>query len=281
MVREGVRIREAAGRVVERFRERFPALVALARDRALAEPLAIETRPVAEALLEGLAGAGGVDPQRGELRETLALASLLGRRAAVLGATPSAALAIVPALTDAASPEDARAAELVEPLRAVCLEGYVAAHDEAWEERADRRAAGAIPILEPAAGCVVVAPAGVQDADRLEEVLEELGRRLLDRDARACVVDASGLREPDPERARRLFGIEATCRMLGVACIFAGVSAPWARAASEAGLDLAELRTAPDFAAGLAAALDACGLEVRPRAGLSEVFRRMVARRGR
>lgn len=267
-----------AERVSARFGEGFAARVSLARDRALAEPLAIEIRPVAEALLEGLAGVDRVEPSRGELREALAMASLLGRRAATLGATPTGALAIVPLLLEAASEEDPRAIELMEALRAVCMEGYVATREESVEERAARRVADAIPMLEAAPGCFVIAPAGVQDADQLERVMDDAGRRLLERDARACVIDASGLREPDPERARRLFAIEESCRMLGVTCIFAGVDAPWLRAARDAGLDVGLVRIAPDFATALALAFEACGLETRPKASLSAVLRRFVGR---
>ena len=281
MSREGRALAESAESVAERARAIFTERVALERDLALAGPLAIEARPVAEALLEGLSHLVRVDARAAELREAIALASLLGRRASVLGATPSAALVLAPALLEAAAHEDPRAPELADTLRAVCMEGYVAACEEAAEERAARRAADAIAIVEPAPGCVIVAPAGLQDAEQLERVLDELGRRLLERDARACVVDASRLAEPDPERARRLFAIDATCKMLGVVCVFAGVGGAWTSAAREAGLDLQHLRFVDDFAAALRVGLDACGLELRPRAGLGEVLRRIVSLRGR
>jgi hypothetical protein len=278
MSREGRALAVSAERVAERARAIFTERVALERDLALAAPLAIETRPVAEALLEGLAHLRRVDVRAAELREALALASLLGRRAAVLGATPTAALAIAPALLEAASHEDPRALELADVVQAVCMEGYVAATEEAAEERAARRAADAIPVLEPAPRCFLIAPAGVQDAEQLERVLDELGRRLLERDARACVIEISRLADPDRERARRLFAIDATCKMLGVVCVFSGVGATWTSAAREAGLDLEHLRIAEDLPAALRIALDACGLELRPRAGLGEVLRRIVGR---
>ena len=69
--------------------------------------------------------------------------------------------------------------------------------------------------------------------------------------------------------------------MLGVVCVFAGVGGAWTSAAGEAGLDLQHLRFADDFAAALRIGLDACGLELRPRAGLGEVLRRIVSLRGR
>ncbi len=269
---------EAAERIASRFGERFAEHVSLRRDRALAAELAIEARPVAEALVTGVRGASRVDPEDGALREAVALASLLGRRAAVLGATPSAAVLIVPCLVEAAASEDARARALLEPLRAVCMEGYVAAREEALDARSARRAAEAIGVVEAAPGCVCVVVAGAQDAGELERAVDELGRDLLDRDARACVVDAGGLAAPDPEVARQLFALHVTCSMLGVRCIFARVSEGWRSAAREAGLDLSEVSFAPDFASGLREALAAVGVELRARAGLGDVLRRMVRR---
>lgn len=261
-----------------RFEGLFVDRVALERDRTVAPALATETRPVAEALIEGCRGLARIEREAGELREAVALASLLGRRAAVLGATPTGALEIVPALLEAVSSEEPRAVELLDALRSVCIEGYVAAREEAIDERAARRAADAIPMIEVAPECFAVLPAGAQDADELERVLDELGRRLLDRGARVCIVDASKLLGPDPERARRLFAIQETCRMLGVACVFTALDAAWRQAARDAGMELGDARFEPDFEAALRAGLEACGLELRQRRGLAEALRRFALR---
>ncbi|HEY8431898.1 MAG TPA: hypothetical protein VIL20_26155, partial [Sandaracinaceae bacterium] len=127
----GEALAEAAARVAAGFGERFAAAVPLRRDRDLAPELAVEARPVVEALLAGARAAERIDPGDGALREAVTLASLLGRRAAVLGATPTGAVAIAPCLVQAASVEEARVEALLEPLRAVCVEGYVAAREEA------------------------------------------------------------------------------------------------------------------------------------------------------
>lgn len=277
MGRDARALRDDAEAVASRFGQRFAAGAALARDRELADALAVEARPIAEALLE--ASATTVDPRAPELREALALTSLLGRRAAALGATPTAALAIAPCLIAASEREDLDA--LIEPLRAVCLEGYVAAREDALREDGARRAADAISVVTLAPGCVAVLVSGDQDADEIERVFEELGRRLLDGGARACLVSCAGLREPDRERARQLFAVHATCTMLGVECTYAGVPDGWREAAREAGLDLSYVRFEPDFASGMRAALFACGLELRARAGIGDVLRRFVAPRRR
>lgn len=272
---------QSAENVAERLRETFPERVPLRCDRELADALALEARPVAEALLEGLAGTASADPHSGELREAIAMASLLGRRAADLGATPSGTLTLIATLTELASREDPRALEVLDSLREVAIEGYVAAREERMEREAAQRTADAIAILEPVSGCLVIALAGQQDADELERVLEEAGRRLLERNAKACVVDTGQLRQADADRARQVFAFDATCRMLGVACIFASVAPEWRRAARDAGFDTDALRLAPDFATGVAMALEACGLELRSRDRLGAVLRRIAPRRAR
>lgn len=267
---------EAAERIAQRFGERFAEALALSRDRAVAPELAIEARPVAEALVDGVRTASRIDADDGALREAVALASLLGRRAAVLGATPTAALGIVPCLIDATAELEPRARGLTEPLRAVCMEGYVAAREEALDARAARRAAEAIGVVEPARGCVLVIVAGVQDADELELAFDDIGRRLLDRDTRACVVDVGGLKSPEPESARQLFALHATCTMLGARCIFTRVSDAWQRAARDAGLDMKHVQIEPELATGLREALAVVGVGLKPRAGLGDVLRRIV-----
>lgn len=280
MDRRAEALGEAAGRAATRFGERFAARVALARDRERADALAIEARPVAEALLEGLSSAERVDAEANELREAIALASLLGRKAGDLDLTPTGALEVAPALVAAVAGEGhAEASELEPTLRAVCLEGYVAAREERLEERAARRAAEAIPVVELVPRCIVVLPSGLQSAEELERLADDVGRRLLDRDARACLVHAAGLREPDRERASQLFALQATCRMLGVRCVFSGVGPAWREAAEEAHLDLTDLHLAPTLSAGLGAALEACGYELRERPALGGVLRRLVGRK--
>ncbi len=248
-------------------------------DRALAAPLAEEATPVAEALVEGLSAVEMPSPGAPELRETSTLASLLGRRAAVLGASPTAASMIAPCLIEATEREGLEG--LVEPLRAVCLEGFVAAREELLDEAGAGRAGGAVPVVELAPRCWAVLFRGDQEAEELERIVDELGRRLLDSDARACLVHAGGLREPDRERARQLFAVHATCAMLGVECVFAEVAEPWRDAARDAGLDLEPVRIEPDFASGMRAALFLAGFELRARAGIGDVLRRMVTPRRR
>lgn len=303
MSREGQALVESASRAADWFGDRFASRVTLACDRHRAPELAIEARPVIEALLQGLRGlredsaaalrgedrrelvspdgtrpAGPpIDPRANELREAVALASLLGRRAGILELTPTAVLEIVPALLDAVRREGyAEAEQLASTLTAVSLEGYVAARDERLEERASRRAADAVPIIELVPQCFAFFPAGLQSPEELERLADEVGRRLLERNAVACLVHAGALSRPDRERAASLLGLHSAGQMLGVQCIFSGLDEGWRRAAEEAHLDLTGVRLEPTLSAGLHAALHACGYELRRRPALGGVFRRLL-----
>jgi hypothetical protein len=256
----------------ERFAELFTQRVSLAGDRALAGDLAVEARPVFEALLVGAAGAARIDAREPELREAIALASLLGRRAAVLGATPSAAISIAPLLIEALGRADLEA--LRDTIAAVSIEGYCAERDDQAAALAHRRAADAMPIVELAPGVIAFFPAGVQEPDELERVIDDLGRRLLERDARACVVHLGGLREPDRDRAGRVLAVRSTCAMLGVECVISGLSEAWARAAREARVELEELTIEPD----LSAALRRAGIEPREKSGIGQLLKRWISK---
>ncbi len=245
----------------------------LGRDRAASDELAFEARPLIQALLEGTRAGGDADSP--ELREAMALASLLGRRVSALGATPTCALRVAPAVMVAVP----AAAPLEAALREVLLEGYVAEREEALRAEGARRAAEAIAVLELAPRCFVSFPAGDQEAEQLAEHAEALGRRLLDRDAQVLVVHAAGLGRPDPARAAQLFAVQASCTMLGVRCLFAAVPPGWVAAARERGVDLDDVRLVDRLEPALEEALDLCGYTLGPRPALARMWRRWFAER--
>lgn len=222
---------------------------ALAHDRELAEPLALEAQPVLQALAESAA-------------EASALANLLGRRAGLLGLTPGGVLAVAPALVDSV---DDNAEDVLHTLNALCLEGYVAAREEVSAQQGAERAAAAIAQCMFAQGCVGVFVRGDQDADAMEARLSEIARDLLDRDAKACVVHAARLIRPSRDRAMKLFSLAYSCRLLGVRCIYSAVGDDWLKAAEEGGFDLNEVEVDPSFESALNKVLAHCGLQVRNR----------------
>lgn len=266
-------------RRAERFGRRFAALAATAADRASVEALRPEASTVIAAIVEA-AGRGPLPDVEGPaLREALTLASLLGRRAAYLAVTPVAALGIAPAIVEAL--RGTHDLTPIEPaLTATVIDGYVRACEERERERGARRAADAIPFAKLAPRCFAFFVRGEHDPDELARRVDELGRALLEGDARACVVDLRGLAEPDRERFAQVFAVHSTCTMLGVRAIFVGLGEAWRDLAEEARVDLALMATAPTVADALAEAFRTCGLELRERRGLGGALRELLGRRG-
>ncbi|MBZ0120506.1 MAG: hypothetical protein K8H88_26170, partial [Sandaracinaceae bacterium] len=243
-----------------RFAEGWTARCKLARDRALVADMTLEARPVLESLLEARRFCPELEPSRPELSEPLALASLLGRRAANLGGTVGGVLELGPLLADSIG---GGPPALVESLRALTVEGFVSAREETLAELADRRAAEATVCFLLAPRVMWVALAGAQSGDALEPVLEQIGRTMLERDVRACVVDVSALRRLDRDVVARALGLHATAQMLGASAIFVGISETWRDLAEQAGTSLADVRHAPDPVSAARDALASCGLELR------------------
>ncbi|MBX3272816.1 MAG: hypothetical protein KF729_21315 [Sandaracinaceae bacterium] len=271
-----------AGDDAERRADRFAAWFAerapTRADRGRLDALRPEAATVMEAIVEAVGGGPLPRAEGPELREALTLASLLGRSAAYLELTPAAALAIGPAIV-AALEGTVDLAPLTDVVVATVIDGYVRACEERERERAAQRASEAIPIVELAPKCFAFVLRGLQDPDALERRVDELGRALFARDGRACVVDLTGLAEPDRERLGPIFAVHSTCSMLGARAIYVGLSDPWRVLAEEARVDLSIVSVAPTFADALEQALRHCGLEVRPPSRLAHAVTRLLGRR--
>ncbi|MEZ4254442.1 MAG: hypothetical protein R3A78_01810 [Polyangiales bacterium] len=250
--------------VIARFRAAYEAGSPFREDRAQAEELATEARAVVDTVLETL-GEGRDDASaRGEC---LAMVTLLGRRSGSLGVTPTAGLSLVRALLSALAEESVVVpAPFVRELESMALEGFLAGREERAEDEHKERLAGAHSVLDVAPGVLGVVLSGEMDAVRIASIVDRLGREMLRRNARACVVDLSGLVGETPDRASEVFNADVAARMLGAKCVFAGVSPAWLEAAREGRVTLEVLRMAPTFEAALAMALDGAGLSIRPKA---------------
>jgi len=257
-----------------RFRETYTSGAPFAQDRALAGDLSLEARPVLEALLFASASGQGDDVHASEHREGLAMLTLLGRRAGVLGATPTAALAIVPALRAALEASSVALSPRVErALAAVCIEGYVAGREERIVREAADRAARTQTIVRVAPRCLALFLTGEHEAEALHAITDRLGRSLLADGAEVCVVDITGLERADPSCAAEVFAVDVTARMLGTLAIFTGVTDEWRRAAESARVPLELLTMEPSFEAGLKRALQRVDLEIRKPSRLFRSWR--------
>lgn len=252
-----------AERLLARFREEYIARSPFREDRALADELLSEARPAAEALVMATDDTGD-DLSSLEHYEGLAMVSLLGRRAAQLRATPTAALGIVPSLcAGLAEVGTALDVEAQGAMLAVCIEGYVAAREERLQHAHGDAMAEAVPLVRVAPKCVALFLSGDLDADHIAEIVDRFGRALLREDAAACIVSLGELTRASRERAAAVFGADAAARMLGCLCVFSDADEAWTDAARASGADLELLAIEATFEAALARALERCGLSIK------------------
>lgn len=262
---------------IVRFRTASTASLPLAA--MLVDDLASEARPAVQALLFATSTPRAENPESLEHHETLAMFTLLGRRVAVLGGTPTAALRLVSMLLAAI-----RECEwpvpfyLDETLSTVAMEGYVRGREERILGEAARQAVGRIPMVSLAEGCIAVLPRGAYDSEHLAAAMEELGRRMFREDMRACLVVLDGLEDVTAATARALLSVHEYARTLGVTAVFAGMDSRFAEAADRAGVDRSRLTLAPDAVSGVRRALSNAGYALRRIDWLPAPIREWFAR---
>jgi hypothetical protein len=265
--------------VTASFRLAYVEGCPFSEDRALAGELSLEAVPAIDALAFALDQNAEGDLSRIEHHEGLAMVTLLGRRAGALGATPTAAIHLVPALVNALSESGRKVPEeLVRPLTAMCFEGYVAAREEGLREAqaaASIDNAAIVRLVPRGLGLIL---AGEHEEEVLAEIVERLGRKMLKHDAAAAVVDISRLEGATKERAAEVFGAHGAARMLGATCVFAGASQPWLDAAREARVDLDVLTLEPTFNDALRRALPLCGYELKTTSWLPGPLKKVLRR---
>lgn len=247
--------------ILERFAALYAAGSPFKEDRDHGPELAIEAAPVVDTLLRAL-GNEADEPARGE---ALAMLTLLGRRAGVLGITPTAALSLISGLSTAFEESNAKLPErLAAQFETLAWEGYVQGReDRRDEERATELAqAHRTLLLQPRVPALVLT--GEMDTPRLQRLMDRFGRELLRLDALSCVVDLSGLAGAAPDRASEVFSADGSARMLGAKAFFSGASDPWLSAAREGRVPLEMLNLRPTFAAAAGDALLHAGLAIRP-----------------
>lgn len=259
----------AAEAILSRWQTGFEARALFAADRALAGELRHEARPTVHALLLGEALDTVEEPTSLEHHEAIAMTSLLGRRVAVLGVTPSSARRVLPALLAAfAETENPVPGSLGETLGDAFFEGYVRGGLERREDERLAAAAEAQPTLDLGDGLLALVLVGEHDPERLMERVEEFGRELFRREARACIVDLSGMGRPSRALAHVVFGVDASARMLGLRVRFTGVDELWRELLVDVAGDPELIAVEPSFGAALAASREKGGVRERIRRAL-------------
>ncbi len=210
------------------FEERLCKKVPFAADRRLVRAdLRDEARPTAHALIFALTMESALDETSLEHHECVAMTNLLGRRAALLGASPTTAAAIVNELCRAIG-EIVKPIplEYVETLSASLAEGYARGLREAESSRLMSAFGAHLPVLQ--VGEVrVYTLAGPLPVDLVQERLEAWGKEIFRSEIPAVVLDISGLPLGSESMAATIAELDAAATVGGARCAFSGVRAEW------------------------------------------------------
>jgi anti-anti-sigma regulatory factor len=259
--------------LVEAFRARLVGALPFREDSALAADLLGEAAPVLEALARGYRLGEGASAAQ---HEGFALLRLFCRRAALLGATPTAALVLVRALEGALAAADVPVSGTErEHLSMVAIEGYCGGRDEQRESQLRLTAAASQVWFALAPRCFVVCPAGSHHTEQLEPVLHSISRELFRADARAVLLDLSRLQADDEDSARLLLHLCATQLGLGAQVLVYGANPGLAAWFERLQSGPQRIEHCTSFAGGVARALSLSGYELRARGRLGELMERV------
>lgn len=249
-------------------------------DAALLAALMTEVPPALDALARGyrISLSGSWEQDRVALSEGFALFNLLCRGAGLLGATPTASVALARAtiatlrkqglaLPDACSEE----------LLVIAVEGYSAGRDE-LRERSLREIAATSQVwfsLAPRCFCVFLAGSLLPDA--LERLCDDLARQLFRAQARSALIDVSRLHEAGEDQARAIVAFARTLSELGVEVTLYEERerlAPWY---AQLALPMPGVHQSRHLHQAIARSLQAAGYDLRARGRLGELIDRVRA----
>lgn len=225
---------------------------------------------------DAVAGATGAS------HEARSLAWLFAYRLGDQSLPPLAATATLLAWRDVTSTDTARAiADEVLPL---VLDGYARAREDRAKSELQRALGEALTVAELAPGLVLAVAAGPLDADAARNLADRAGRLMLRAEARAVILDLTGLLAPDAATVAELWAVTSSARMLGAHAVVVGESPALASALEGADARLDGVGRAPTLSAAVDALVQSHGFALASRDGwLSRTiaYVREAARTGR
>jgi hypothetical protein len=168
-----------------------------------------------------------------------------------LGDQGVAALAVTAPLAawrDALGTEAAR--RVCDEVLPLLLDGYARAREDRARVELQRALGEAALVDEVSPGVVLAVATGPMDADAARSLCDRAGRLMLRREARAVLLDLSGLHEPDAGAVVELWGVTSAARMLGAHAVVVGDAPALAAALVAAGVKTDGVRRAATLAAG-------------------------------
>jgi hypothetical protein len=256
------------------FETELVAALPFREDTALLITLLGDVPPVLSALGSAYrASAEACAASRAGLSEGFALFNLLCRRAGLLGATPTAGLALARALVAALNSEGVSLAQAcVHDLSVVAVEGYSAGRDELREHSLRTIALESQVALALAPSCFLVCLAGSLLSEPLERLLDERARKLFRAEARSVLLDISRLQESGEDHARAIVAFAGTLAAFGVEVLVYDAAArfdPWF---NQLGLTGRGAQHSAVFTDCLTRALAAAGCELKTRGRLGDLL---------
>ncbi|MGB5811468.1 MAG: hypothetical protein WBG86_13100, partial [Polyangiales bacterium] len=239
----------------------------IAREAAPLLPLLAELPP--EALASG-------DYESFQFRECLTVMTLLGRRLALLDLTPTAAVQVMQlALRIADRDQQPSAHGFSQRAVAALIEGFVLGREEHVLEEHERRSSKHLAPIRVDEDVYALILSGTHEPTTLLELVDALGRAMLDSGVEIAIVDLSQLGEANRDRASAMLSADEVARFLGGACVFSGIDGRWTAAIDDAGISLDPLLVAPTFAEALTTARHLASR--RPQATISR-WRQLLSR---
>lgn len=202
-----------------RFSEVFESELFFLADKRLLPELKAQAEPVLESVAEGLAGEG--DSLDGH--ESLALLALLGRRAAMLGVSPSGLVAMASAIAATFGAENSAVSRAI---AFAVVEGFGRGIEEKTREDLEDVLCSRIPIVNLTEDILALRLIGPIPAGKLERRATEFARRLHRGDAKAAFLDLQGI-APERSMLRVLTTVLDGTILLGIPCVCVGEDAWW------------------------------------------------------
>lgn len=217
---------------------------------------------------EFLPFAGSVGRAEHATPEARSLAWLFAYRLGDQGVAALAVTAPLAAWRDTLGTVAARSvADAVLPL---LLDGYARAREDRARVEVQRVLGESSLVAAVAPGVVLAVAAGPLDADAARALCDRAGQLMLRCEARAVVLDLSGLHEPDAGALVELWGVTSSARMLGAHAVVVGDGATLVAALDGAGVKADGVRRAATLAAGFEVLVRELGVPLTRDRGWAE-----------
>jgi hypothetical protein len=105
---------------------------------------------------------------------------------------------------------------------AIAVDGYTRGREERVVASVQQRLGDSALVTEAVPGIVLVVAAGPVDAHAAQVIADRAGQRMLRCDARAVLMDWSGVCDPTPAIYAALWGVVGSARMLGAHVVVIG-----------------------------------------------------------